>query len=84
MIWFYIISLPIFILYIAIFKSTKESDSYSYKEENASYWKMPIWVVILLFIAWLIPFGNLIIAIIITIAQVLILATTDCLKLVPK
>ena len=84
MIWFYVISLLLFLLWASIFRSVKESDSYLYREENAHYWRIPIWVIILLFIVWLIPYGNLIIAIIILLFQILVISTTDCLKFVPK
>lgn len=84
MIWCYIISLVLFILFIALFKSTKESDSYYYEEESAEYWKMHLWMLLLIIIVWIIPFFNLGASITAIIAQVLYLTIEDCVKLVPK
>jgi len=84
MIWCYIISLILFILYIGIFKSTKESDSYHYKEELSEYWKMPIWMLLLIIIVWLIPYANLVASIVVVMIQILILVEEDSVKLVPK
>lgn len=84
MIWCYIISLILFILYIGIFRSTKESESYRYKEELAEYWKMPLWMLLLIIIVWLIPYANLVASIVSVIVQILILTGEDSVKLVPK
>ena len=84
MIWCYIISLVLFILFIALFKSTKESDSYYYEEESAEYWKMPLWTLLLIIIVWIVPYINLGASITAIIAQVLYLTIEDCVKLVPK
>jgi hypothetical protein len=84
MIWCYIISLPLFILCIILFKSTKESDSYYYEEESAEYWKLPLWVLLLIIFAWTIPYANLATSIVILIIQVSMVAAEDCLKIVPR
>lgn len=84
MIWCYIISLLLFILCISLFKSTKESDSYYYEEESAEYWKLPLWILLLIIIVWIIPYINLITSIIAIIIQMLNLAIEDNIKLVPK
>lgn len=85
MIWCYIISLVLFILFIALYKSTKESDyDYYYKEESAKYWKIPLWALILIIIVWLIPYANLISSIISIMVLMLMLASEDSLKIVPR
>lgn len=84
MILCYIISLVLFILFIALYKSTKESNSYYFDEESAEYWKMPLWTILLIIIVWIIPFANLGVSIAVIIAQVLYLSIEDCVKLVPK
>lgn len=84
MILCYITSLVLFILLIALFKSIKESDSYYYEEESAKYWKIPLWVLILIIIVWLIPYANLISSIISIMVLMLMLASEDSLKVVPR
>lgn len=84
MIWCYIISLVLFILFIALYKSTKESDSYHYKEESAKYWKMPLWMLLLIIIVWMIPYVNLGASVTSVIGQVFGLMIMDNIKLVPK
>lgn len=84
MIWCYIISLVLFILFVVLIKSTKESDFYDYDEESAKYCKIPIWVLILIIIAWIIPYINLVASIIAIIGQMLNLVIEDNIKLVPR
>lgn len=84
MIWCYIISLVLFTLCIALIKSTKESDSYYYDEDFAKYWKMPVWLLILIIIAWMTPYVNLVASITAIIVQILNLAIQDNVKLVPR
>ena len=83
MIWCYIISLVLFILFVVLIKSTKESDFYYYDEESAKYCKIPIWVLILIIIAWIIPYVNLVVSITAIIVQMLNLIE-DNIKLVPR
>lgn len=84
MIWCYIISLVLFILFVVLIKSTKESDFYYYDEESAKYCKIPIWALILIIIAWIIPYINLAASIIAIIGQMLNLVIEDNIKLVPR
>lgn len=85
MILCYIISLVLFILFIALYKSTKESDyDYYYKEESAKYWKMPMWLFLLIIIAWMIPYINLVASVVAITMQICNLIIEDNVKLVPK
>ena len=84
MIWCYIISLVLFTIFIVLFKSTKESNSYRYKEESSKYWKMPLWMLILIIIIWIIPYANFIVSILLLIVQINILVIESNIKLVPK
>lgn len=84
MILCYIISLVLFIIFIALFKSTKESDSYYYEEKSAKYWKMPLWALLLIAIVWLIPYANLAASIIAVLILMATLVSETSTKVVPK
>lgn len=84
MILCYIISLVLFILLMVLLKSIKESDSYYYEEESAKYWKIPLWALLLIIIVWLIPYANLISSIVAIMVLMLMLASEDSLKVVPR